>query len=99
MNRSLFSASNAEDHDFGYFCCEPSVITIDGLHINDGAFNDKPIYLAPKFTNAPADAEKVAPYGTVKEIRIKGLTTQRGLKAELCENPELYPDTNVIYCD
>lgn len=96
---SLFSASNAEDHDFGYFCCEPSVITIDGLHIKDSALNEKPIYLAPKFSNEPIEGEKVAPYGRVKEIRINGLTTERGVKPTLCERPELYPETSVIWCD
>ena len=92
---SLFSASNQEDHDFGYFCCEPSVVTIDGFHINDGAL-EKPIYLAPKFTNEPVETEKVAPYGRVKEIRVKNLTTERGGEAQICERPELYPDTKIV---
>lgn len=95
MSSTVFTASNQEDHDFGYFCCEPSVITIDGLHINDGAL-DKPIYLAPKFTNEPIETEKVAPYGRVKEIRVKDLTTERGGEVQICERPELYPDTKIV---
>ena len=96
---SIFSATNAEDHDFGYFCCEPEAITIDGLHINDGAMGEKPLYLAPKFSNEPVEGEKAAPYGRVKEYSIKGLTTERGVKPTICERPELYPDTKVIWRD
>ena len=92
---AIFSAWNEEDHDFGYFCCEPESIRIDGLKVNDQAFTDKPVYLLPKFSNAPVTDEKVAPYGTVKEYVIKDLTTERGLKPEICERPELYPCVKV----
>lgn len=99
-NRTLFGAGNDEDHDFGYYCCEPERIDIDGFRINDGAYGDKPIYLLPRFTGAPVDGEKVAPYGRVKEYNIKGLTTERGIKPSLCSRPELYTEeTKITFCD
>ena len=93
---SVFVAGNDEDHDFGYFCCEPEVITVDGLHINDSVPGDKPVYLLANFTNLPTDGEKLAPYGRVKEYYVKGLTTERGKKPELCQRPELYPDIKLV---
>ena len=93
---SVFVAGNDEDHDFGYFCCEPEVITVDGLHINDSALGDKPIYLLAKFTGLPIDGEKLAPYGRVKEYYVKGLTTERNRKPEFCQRPELYPDIKLV---
>lgn len=95
-NSAIFSSWNEEDHDFGYFCCEPERITVDGLHVNDSSLGDKPVYLLPKFTNAPVTDEKLAPYGRVKEYVVNGLTTERGGKVELCERPELYPEVNVV---
>ena len=96
-NRSMFSSWNTEDHDFGYFCCEPSRVCVDGLHVNDGVFGGKAVYLLPKFTDQPTDIEKLAYYGRVKQLCIKGLTTESGITPELSERPELYPDTEVIY--
>ncbi|MBR2460782.1 MAG: hypothetical protein IKB34_06100 [Clostridia bacterium] len=95
-NTSIFIAVNEEDHDFGYFCCEPEVITISGLHVNDSGFGDKPLYLLPKFTNFSPDSEKLAPYGRVKEYYVKGLTTERGGQPELCQCPELYPEIKCV---
>ena len=94
-NRNLFGAGNDEDHDFGYYCCQPERIDIDGLRINDGALGEKPIYLLPRFTGAPVDEEKVAPYGRVKEYNIKGLTTERGKKPSICSRGDLYPETKI----
>ena len=96
---SLFSSQNSEDHDFGYPCSEPSRITVDGLRICDGAFADAPVYLLPKFTDEPIDGEKTAPYGRVKELKIKGLTAETGRDVELCRRPELYTDTVISFED
>ena len=98
-NTAIFSAQNEEDHDFGYFCCEPERIDIDGLHVCDARFGEAPVYLLPAFTNLPIEDAKIAPYGRVKEYNITGLTTERAMKPEICKRPELYPDTIINICD
>lgn len=97
-NSAVFSAFNTEDHDFGYFCCEPRTIDIDGLRINDGEKNFDCIYLAPEFTNEQA-GERIAPYGRVERISVRALSVEKCQRVELCRSPELYPDTKVEYLD
>ena len=98
-NTAVFAAQNEEDHDFGYFCCEPESVEIDGLHIADARFNGAPVYLLPVFTDLPAEAEKIAPYGRVKTYKVRGITAESGKTPEFCKRPELYPETRVIYCE
>ena len=45
------------------------------------------------------DDEKIAPYGRVKEYKVRGITAESGRKPEFCKRPELYPETKVIWRD
>ena len=96
---SLFSSWNSEDHDFGYPCSEPSSITVDGLRICDNAVAHEPVYLLPKFTNEPVEGQKLAPYGRVRTLKVKGLSTETGREVGLCVRPELYADTETVFED
>ncbi|MBR2474415.1 MAG: hypothetical protein IKB51_05240 [Clostridia bacterium] len=98
-DNSMVYAVNTEDHDFGYYCCQPKVMTIDGMHVKNADVADMKLYLLRKFTDRPISEEKASPYGRVNEFYISRLTTDNGAELELSECPELYPETKVIYKD
>lgn len=94
--RSIFYSINEENHDFGYLCTEPSTLTIDGLYVNDEDFGDEPLYIAPKYRGGDGESAHFK-YGTTREIYIKNLKSSRGAKVEICSDPHLYLETNIIY--
>ena len=94
-SNALFFSQNEEDHDFGYACCQPHTLTIDGLKIDDSNLAATP-NLLPVY-NAKKDPEKIiAPYGTVKVLIAKNITLTSGNAYGLCANADLYPDIIII---
>ena len=93
-NSSMFVAWNNGKHDFGFECCMPHTITIDGLRINDTEF-EGPAHLLPLYCSVD-DAERPYPYVPPKKIYIKNVVTDSGRNYEISPNEKLYEGMEVI---
>jgi len=90
---TMFEMSNDGTHDFGYPCSMPSVITIDGLTVDDSrskslAFFGKPL--------GKAGGKKPAPYRFTERVEIKGLKTASGAEPRVSADPDLLEAVKVI---
>jgi len=95
-NRVLFEAENDGHHYFGFDCCFPHNITVDGLTVEEDAVSDAPLYLFSDYLGehpAPVEERKYLPE-EAKTVRIRNIRTNRPVK--LCSNAELFKDTVLI---
>ena len=79
----LLGASNDGQHDFGYPCFMPRVITIEGLVIDDQHHPQD--YAGPYlFTDPDGPAAPTAarpfPYHLTEQVTLRGVTTTSGRK-------------------
>jgi hypothetical protein len=91
-NASLISASNSQDHDYGYKCMMPHTITIDGLYIEDGSFNESELgklTIFNSFDNAPAEG-KPYPYEPTEKLVLKNVRTESKYDYSISQNPALF---------
>lgn len=93
----LFTAVNSGDHDFGYKCCQPHSITIDGLKIMNGDNPNAKFYILPDYdSNYYALPEgdtaegKPFPYEPVHKIIVKNVSFEVENELEITNRPELY---------
>ena len=95
-NRVLFEAENDGHHYFGFDCCFPHNITVDGLTVEEDAVSDAPLYLFSDYLGehpALVEERKYLPE-EAKTVHIRNIRTNRPVK--LCSNAELFKDTVLI---
>lgn len=93
-NTKLFSAWNKGLHNFGFTCYMPTVVTIDGLRINDESFTE-PTYLLPDYRGIN-DPESVYPYQYTKKLIAKGVTSDTGKPILPYKTASLFADTEIV---
>ncbi len=99
--RAIFSGQNSGDHYFGYTCYLPNV-TIDGLTISAENESDAPICVFNDYTvthESLSLGKEVAgerPYMPVQPTFVHVRNIDCGKPVQLCEKPELMPDTEFI---
>jgi hypothetical protein len=93
----LFTATNSGDHDFGYKCCMPRHITIDGLKIMNSENPEAKFYILPDYdTNFYPLPEgdtaegKPFPYEPTRKITVKNVSFEAGGELNITFRPELY---------
>jgi hypothetical protein len=93
----LFTAVNSGDHDFGYKCCQPHSITIDGLKIMNGDNPEAKFYILPDYdTNFYPLPEgdtaegKPFPYEPTHKVTVKNVSFEVESELEITNRPELY---------
>ena len=90
---SIFGANNIGNHDFGYECCSPTVLTVDGLFVDDKDGPDKTFSLLPDYMYGYNGEDIPYPYVPVKRLVLSGVKRASGNGYVLCNNSELYRDT------
>ena len=84
----VIGAYNTGDHDFGYTCCMPANVSIDGLTVHN---SDKknPVYL---LANYDSEFEKDKPYAyvTTKELTYKNIVSENDIEPKICESYAQY---------
>ena len=92
--------SYKDDHDFGYPCCMPRKITVDGLFIDDGVHPENyggPYMFSdfnPKNTSE-AYVEKF-PYRVTEEVVLKNVTTASGKPVRLSPNKYMFRNVKMF---
>lgn len=96
---SLIGGSNSGQHDFGYTCYMPEKITIENLRIND--LNHPDDYKGPSifadFNPKMTDDSYIEkfPYIKTKEVILKNVTTESGMKIRRSNNTYMFKDVIV----
>ena len=96
---SLISGSYSGQHDFGYTCYMPEIITIIDLYIDDSNHPDDykgPAIFAnfnPKMTD-DSYVEKF-PYVRTREVILKDVTTASGMSLRISDNPFQFKNVKV----
>jgi hypothetical protein len=90
---TLFDMSNDGMHDFGYPCSMPSVITLDGLIVEDAKFKGMLFFGNPL---GKSTDKRPFPYRLTERIEIKGLKTASGAEPRVSEAPVLLEAVKVI---
>lgn len=94
-SRSIFSAHNTGEHDFGYKCMLPCEIKIDGLAVIDTSADcTEPLYILPDYD---PDYEQGKPfsYGVPETVYISNISVPKERELALCRVTEEYLDTQV----
>ena len=92
---AVISGANNEDHDFGYTCKMPRVITIENLLIDDTACPEaEEICLLCNYKD-DIDSERTYPYQTPEKLIVKDVKTVSGKPVLLCRDPRYYPNHSV----
>lgn len=100
ISSSLIGGANSSQHDFGYTCYMPDRITIENLLINDS--NHPESYQGPAiFSNfnpemKDASYQETFPFVRTKEVILRNVTTDSGMKLRLSDNPFLFKDVKVV---
>ena len=96
-NTVLFAATNNSEHDFGYVCQMPTVLTLDGITVNDEALDpEKKIFLLPFYDNDFDNPHKPFPYVPTKKVIVKNFKTTSGRPYTVAPFMEHYKDLEVI---
>lgn len=90
---TMFEMSNDGRHDFGYPCSMPSVITIDGLTVEDSGTKGIAFFGNPLGSSV---GERPFPYRLTERIEIKGLKTASGREPIVSTNAELAEAVKVV---
>lgn len=88
---SLISATQREDHDFGYPCTLPHHIRFENVLIDDSqaAADFAGVYLLPDFNPQATDGTVPYPYGLPAALNVSNLRTTSGREVGLCQNKVL----------
>ena len=90
---TMFDLSNDGMHDFGYPCSMPSVITFDGLTVEDAKFKGMVFFANPL---GKSTDKRPFPYRLTERIEIKSLKTASGVEPRVSTDPVLLEDVKVI---
>jgi hypothetical protein len=91
---SLISGYNSGQHDFGYTCYMPELITIENLYIDDS--NHPNDYQGPaifaNFNPEMTDSSYTQkyPYVITKKVMLKNVTTASGKPLRISDNPYMF---------
>lgn len=100
ISSNLIGGTNSSQHDFGYTCYMPDRITIENLRINDS--NHPESYQGPAiFSNfnpemKDASYQETFPFVRTKEVILRNVTTNSGMKLRLSDNPFFFKDVKVV---
>jgi len=100
INSSLIGGANSSQHNFGYTCYMPERITIENLHINDS--NHPESYQGPAiFSNFNPEIKdssyrETFPFVRTKEVILRNVTIDSGMKLRLSDNLFLFKDVIVV---
>jgi hypothetical protein len=89
----MFDMSNDGLHDFGYPCSMPSVITFEGLTVDDSNFKGLLFFGNPTGKSA---AKRPFPYRLTERIKIKSLNTATGVEPRVSAEKDLLDAVKVI---
>jgi hypothetical protein len=95
----LIGGSHSGQHDFGYTCYMPEIITIENLRIDDS--NHPADYQGPAiFSNfnpkmKDATYQEKFPYVTTREVILRNVTTVSGKKLRVSDNMYMFRDVKV----
>ena len=87
----IISAWNPGNHDFGFECSMPTVITIDGLTIDDSAHPNTTIALLADYDRNHPE-EKKFPYTPTKKLIYRNITFTSGREVKEYMREGQYPD-------
>lgn len=93
----MISAHNDGTHDFGYPCCMPGEVTIDGLFVDDS--NHPENYQGMFLFSDPGGrqgADAPFPYAICRQVTIRRLTTASGKKPRISPNAWLAESVVVV---
>ena len=96
---SLIGGSYSGQHDFGYTCYMPQLITIENLRIDDSKHSEEyqgPAIFAnfnPKMTD-DSYLEKF-PYVRTREVILRNVTIVSGKSLRISDNPYMFKDVKV----
>ena len=100
---ALIGGTNTYDHNFGYTCCLPRNITIEGLYVNDSnpLFEDAdPAVFANINPDYNSDTYKAKyPMEMTENITVKGVTTYSGRQLVVSENTYMFAGLTINYAD
>jgi hypothetical protein len=96
---SLITATNTGNHDFGYECCMPKTVTVDGLTVHDEECPDTKFYILPDYDIIRWFAlpewdnpeGKPFPYKPTEKLVLKNVKFMSGREYKALEKEELYP--------
>ena len=94
----LINAWNRGLHDFGYACCMPRKVTLDGLKIEDAqatAAVEGPFLFADYNNQTTDTAEERFHYHPTEEVVLKDVTTTSGKTLQVCPNPHLFRNLKI----
>jgi len=98
-NAALISGSYSSQHDFGYTCYMPELITIENLYIDDS--NHPEDYQGPAiFTDfnpqmTDDSYQEKFPYVRTREVILRNVTIDSGKALRLSDNPFMFKDVKV----
>ena len=99
VSASLIGGSYSGQHDFGYTCYMPAVITIENLTIDDSHHPEDyqgPAIFAnfnPKMTDV--SYQEQFPYVKTNEVILKNVTTTSGKALRLSDHPFMFKEVKV----
>lgn len=99
VSAALINGSYSGQHDFGYTCYMPEVITIENLHIDDS--NHPQDYRGPAiFANfnpqmTDESYQEKFPYVKTKQVILKNVTTASGMNLRVSDNQVMFKDVSV----
>ena len=94
---TVFYSNNSGDHDFGYPCSMPTVLTLEDVTINDEKLpEDGRVFIMPNYDTNYNVGEKPFRYGVSKQLVIKNFKTTSGRNYKIAPIPEQYSDMEII---
>jgi hypothetical protein len=93
----LIAARNDGAHDFGYPCCMPTAVMIDGLHVDDS--NHPENYQGMFLFSDPGGrqgADAPFPYAICRQVKVRRLTTASGRHPRISPNARLAESVVVV---
>ncbi|HPC49639.1 MAG TPA: hypothetical protein PL016_05865 [Kiritimatiellia bacterium] len=99
VSASLIGGSNDGQHDFGYACCMPSRIDINGLRIDDSrhpkGYQGPTVFADFNRSFKNAAYEEKFPYVKSREVILENITTVSGKPLHISSNPVMFKDVAV----
>jgi len=97
---SLIGGSYSGQHDFGYTCYMPELITIENLRIDDTNHSENyqgPAIFANFNPNMTDDSYKEKfPYIKTREVILRNVTTASGKALRISDNPFMFKGVKII---
>jgi hypothetical protein len=101
VSASLIGGSYSGQHDFGYTCYMPELITIENLHIDDSNHPPEPEYQGPAiFANfnpdmTDASYQETYPYVKTRKVILRNVTTASGKALRVSNNLFMFKEVEL----